>query len=478
MQKLRHRLFSQSITQPRTLLVLPHVLHPCIKIAQDSKDLLFPKNFDQSWHPSIDMVYYQKNEVATWNDAEHCETVNTTFKSVIQLDNGGQQAKACSLLSELITMCNAKNKELYDIAAQITHSYHYGNDGEGGMGHIGAMLGLNDQISPNELAIIAAQIYQAVINKDTQPYIQIETKLIESLTHQIEIYQAASEHYDEQFLAKIILCFVDILHYNAYLVKELPQYIDDFMRWISWTYSTYADPRWSPIALLFHYVFYYNQVNQRKNAIDTLEYLEKILFSLKFSSDKQLPEKSKYLLQGAYVYNKCQLADVGFSEKIDLLEYSKHLLSQALNNKHELLSELFSEPEHGVGVKQSHVASKPSLSNEKSDAKGSGESHINISYKLAAEAKEKIEAQLFKNPNIVSVGIIAEKDAFGNSTKNYAIEVGIISHEVYKRSIAQGKAIIPSKYTIQTSNNRDRKEVNIYVVETGPIIAHTTMSKY
>lgn len=351
LQKLRHRLFSNSLTLPKTCFIMPHVLQPCIKVVRDSAELLFPKNFDQSWQPTTDMVYFKKDEIAMRNTVEHCQHVNRIFKSVSQLANAGQDAKACSLLAELIAHCNEENKELSKDMAQLAEGYVKGKDRDGGMGYIGAMIGVNDQMSPNDLAIITAQIYRTLINKDYQSYNELEPKLIESLNNHLEIYTAASEHYDEQFLSKIIFILVDILHYNSYLNnKNLSESTKRLMSRIECTYPFCSKLHWSQLALKFHYVFYYYQANLYQNALDQLKHLEYDLFSLKFSYDDQLAEKNKQLLRGSYVYNKCQLTDLGFTEKNDLLDYAKNLLSQALGNNDELLREIFSDQEHALRI--------------------------------------------------------------------------------------------------------------------------------
>lgn len=108
MQKLPHRMFSQSLTRPKPCFVMPHILHPCVKVVRDSSELLFPRNFDQSWHPIVDMGYFKDNEIAMLNDAEHCHFVNSMFKRVVKLANDKQAAEAGLALVELIKKCEGK----------------------------------------------------------------------------------------------------------------------------------------------------------------------------------------------------------------------------------------------------------------------------------------------------------------------------------------------------------------------------------
>lgn len=353
MQKLRHRMFSDSLSRTKTCLILPHVLQPCIKVVRDSTDLLFPKNSDQCWHPTTDIDYFKKDEIAMRNNAEHCLYINSLVKAASQFANAGQGVKACSLLAELITNCDEKNKILNEDKAGLVEGWRNGTDGDGGMGYIAAMIGLNDQMIPNDLAIMSAQIYRTLINKDYQSFLELQPTLIESLDTHLEVYIAASEHYDEQFIAKLLSCLVDILHYNTYLNNNiLAESIKTLISRIHCTYPMDSRLFWSQLAFKFHYVFYCYQANLHKNALDQLKDLEGNLFSLQFSTDKHLSEKSKQLLQGAYIYNKCQLANLGYTEENELLDYAKNLLSQALDNKDDLLREIFSAQEHSLRVLQ------------------------------------------------------------------------------------------------------------------------------
>ena len=345
MQKFRHRLFLHSLTQPKARFILPHILQPSIKVVRDSSDLLFPKNFDQSWHPVMDMAYFKKREIAMLNDAEHCQYVNSIFQTVAQLAYERKTVEACSLLAELMARCNERNIALSKNMALFAEGWVKGNDGP--MSYMAAMIGLNDQMYPNDMAIIVAQMAQTLIKKDLKFYTELEPKLIDSLSNQIETYIAAHDYYDEQFLSKILFSFVDILHYNTYLNNFiLPDSITSLMSRIGSVESSYSCPFWSQIAVYFHYVFYYYQANQRQNALDALKHLEGILYSLNFSHDKNIPDKSKLLLQGSYIYNKCQLVDLGYSRKIEFNEYAKDLLTQALENEDSLIHELFNDQEH------------------------------------------------------------------------------------------------------------------------------------
>lgn len=245
-----------------------------------------------------------------------------------------------------------KNNKLNEGIALLTESYVKDNDRFkiGKMGYIGRLIAINDCMCPNDLAIIAAQIFQSLLN-DSKSYNELESKIIEPLTNQMEIYIAAREHYDEQFISKILLCLVEILHYNTFLQRNnLSEPLQRLISRIHCTYPGYSSLFWSQFAFNFHYFFYSYQNNLHKDALGVLKDLEDKLFSLEFSSDTQFTEESKKLLQGAYVYNKCQLVEVGYTRKKELLEYSKNLLTQALDNSRDLLESLFSEQDHSLRV--------------------------------------------------------------------------------------------------------------------------------
>lgn len=106
------------------------------------------------------------------------------------------------------------------------------------------------------------------------------------------------------------------------------------------------------------------------------------------------------------------------------------------------------------------------------------ENSENITYKEAATAQKEFEDLLLQDPNIVSIGVIAEKDDLGKPTGNYVVEVGVISLQVHERSLQLRKSVIPTQYRIQSSNSKQTKYVNIIVVETGPIVAQTIVTHH
>ena len=99
---------------------------------------------------------------------------------------------------------------------------------------------------------------------------------------------------------------------------------------------------------------------------------------------------------------------------------------------------------------------------------------MTITYDDAVKAQSKIEDKLLEDPNIVSVGVIAEKNELGESTDSYIIKVGVISSEEYQNSICHGESLIPTEYILNDANKK--KSVQIKVVQTGQIKALSALS--
>ena len=98
---------------------------------------------------------------------------------------------------------------------------------------------------------------------------------------------------------------------------------------------------------------------------------------------------------------------------------------------------------------------------------------MGISYDEAVKAQAEIEDILMEDPNIVSVGVIADTDGFGRHTGNYAIKVGVISIEAYQNALKNGRSTIPSEHILRLDNGGEEKHVRINVVKTGQIAALT-----
>lgn len=97
---------------------------------------------------------------------------------------------------------------------------------------------------------------------------------------------------------------------------------------------------------------------------------------------------------------------------------------------------------------------------------------MGITYEDAVKAKKEIRSKLLADPNVVSIGVVAEKNELGESTGNFAIQVGVISIEAYVRAQRQGQSSIPSELLLSSNDSRGtEKHVHFYVVREGKIEA-------
>ena len=102
---------------------------------------------------------------------------------------------------------------------------------------------------------------------------------------------------------------------------------------------------------------------------------------------------------------------------------------------------------------------------------------MGISFADALKAQAIIEGKLLCDPNVVSIGVIAETNELGEKTGDYAIQVGVVSSEIYANSVSHGDCVIPNKYVIKPENGGEGKSVHICIVKTGEIKAQTVQSK-
>lgn len=103
---------------------------------------------------------------------------------------------------------------------------------------------------------------------------------------------------------------------------------------------------------------------------------------------------------------------------------------------------------------------------------------MGITYEDAVKAQTQIEDKILADPNVVSVGIIAETDEFGKSTGNYAVQVGVISIDSYLRAKKQGQSAIPTEFLLPSKDEAGQeKHIHIHVVREGKIEALTNFPK-
>lgn len=340
MQKLTHRLFSQSARESKTRFIVPHIFQPSVKVVHKSTELIFPNNFDHSWRPAVDITFFTQNEITMRGNPNFCTQVNTLFKQIFHLANNAKQTEAAQIVDKLIAICEEHNMRLADDMVTLAKGWVNENSP---MAYIAAMLGVKDQEMPSSLAITIAQIYKTLINKDDKAYISHEPKTMESLDSVFNTYLAAHDHYDEEVLAKIIFCIIEILHNNHLKNSSTSKSIERMISYLTSIYPNGTNFPWPVIALRFHQVFLLHQAGDTKSALTALERLESDLFSLNFIRSTRFTEKNKDLLCGAFVFNKCQISDFGYTEKNELSDYAHKLFSQALTDDDELITEVFLE---------------------------------------------------------------------------------------------------------------------------------------
>ncbi len=94
-----------------------------------------------------------------------------------------------------------------------------------------------------------------------------------------------------------------------------------------------------------------------------------------------------------------------------------------------------------------------------------------ITYEDAIKAQQEIEDKALLDPNVVSVGVVAERDAFGKQTGNYAVQVGVISIDAYSRTHDHGESVIPDEVLIHSDQENEDKHIRITIVKEGKIEA-------
>jgi hypothetical protein len=99
---------------------------------------------------------------------------------------------------------------------------------------------------------------------------------------------------------------------------------------------------------------------------------------------------------------------------------------------------------------------------------------MGITYEDAIKAKKEIRAKLLADPNIVSVGVIAETDEMGKPTGDYSIQVGVVSLEIYSRAQRHGQSVIPEEFILPPDDQSSiKRHVHIHVIKEGKIEALT-----
>lgn len=97
---------------------------------------------------------------------------------------------------------------------------------------------------------------------------------------------------------------------------------------------------------------------------------------------------------------------------------------------------------------------------------------MGITYEDAIKAQMELEERILADPNVVSVGIIAETNELGEPTGDYAIQVGVISIDVYSRAQKKGQSSIPTEFLLCSKDgSMEKKHIHVHVVKEGKIEA-------
>lgn len=89
------------------------------------------------------------------------------------------------------------------------------------------------------------------------------------------------------------------------------------------------------------------------------------------------------------------------------------------------------------------------------------------SYNEAVKAQKEIEDKLLKDPNVVSVGVVAEVNSSDKPTGSYVVQVGVISINIYQNAQKLLQSVIPLKHPIH--NSTQERYVRIDVIQRGVI---------
>jgi hypothetical protein len=103
---------------------------------------------------------------------------------------------------------------------------------------------------------------------------------------------------------------------------------------------------------------------------------------------------------------------------------------------------------------------------------------MRISYEEAVLAHKELEIKILADPNVVSIGVVAETNELGEQTGDYAVQVGVISIEAYARAQKCGQSSIPTEFLLHSKGSpTEEKHIHINVVREGEIEALTEDSE-
>ncbi len=103
---------------------------------------------------------------------------------------------------------------------------------------------------------------------------------------------------------------------------------------------------------------------------------------------------------------------------------------------------------------------------------------MGVTYEDAVKAQIELEDAVLADPNVVSVGVIAETNSYGEMTGDYAVQVGVVSIDAYLSAKKYGHSSIPSEFLLHSKSNVESdKHIHIHVVREGNIEALSKASE-
>jgi len=103
---------------------------------------------------------------------------------------------------------------------------------------------------------------------------------------------------------------------------------------------------------------------------------------------------------------------------------------------------------------------------------------MGITYNDAIKAQEELEEKILDDPNVVSIGVVAETNDLGEPTGDYAIQVGVISIDTCLRAQERGQSAIPKEVLYRSQNALEEdKHIHVNLVREGKIEALASLPK-
>ncbi len=90
---------------------------------------------------------------------------------------------------------------------------------------------------------------------------------------------------------------------------------------------------------------------------------------------------------------------------------------------------------------------------------------MSVTYEEAEQAQKAYEDVLLLDPNVLSIGVVAESDGFGNKTGDFIVQIGVASIDAYNQSLKHGTSVIPKELLITSRTQGASKHIRINVIK-------------